>query len=73
VASAIPSIQALRQATRTVPIVFANVGDPAGMGATTCACVESRRRDRLKGTPSQRKTGRSASAQTRRGRDAWRQ
>ena len=31
-ASATPSVQALRQATRTVPIVFANVSDPVGMG-----------------------------------------
>ena len=31
-ASATPSVQALQQATRTVPIVFANVGDPVGMG-----------------------------------------
>ena len=31
-ASAIPSVQALQRATRTVPIVFANVGDPVGMG-----------------------------------------
>jgi putative ABC transport system substrate-binding protein len=30
--SATPSVQALQQATRTVPIVFANVGDPVGMG-----------------------------------------
>ena len=31
-ASATPSVQALQQATRTVPIVFANVGDPVGLG-----------------------------------------
>jgi putative tryptophan/tyrosine transport system substrate-binding protein len=31
-ASATPSVQALQQATHTVPIVFANVGDPVGMG-----------------------------------------
>jgi putative ABC transport system substrate-binding protein len=31
-ASATPSVQALQQATRTVPIVFAMVGDPVGMG-----------------------------------------
>jgi len=31
-ASATPSVQALQRATRTVPIVFANVGDPVGMG-----------------------------------------
>ena len=31
-ASATPSVQALQQATRTVPIVFANVGDPVGVG-----------------------------------------
>ena len=31
-ASATPSVQALRQASRTVPIVFANVGDPVGAG-----------------------------------------
>ena len=31
-ASATPSVQALQQSTRTVPIVFANVGDPVGMG-----------------------------------------
>jgi putative tryptophan/tyrosine transport system substrate-binding protein len=31
-ASATPSVQALQQVTRTVPIVFANVGDPVGMG-----------------------------------------
>jgi putative ABC transport system substrate-binding protein len=31
-ASATPSVKALQQATRTVPIVFANVGDPVGMG-----------------------------------------
>src|SRR5262249_4272782 len=31
-ASATPSVQALQHATRTVPIVFANVGDPVGMG-----------------------------------------
>jgi putative ABC transport system substrate-binding protein len=31
-ASATPSVQALQQATRTVPIVFANVGDPVAMG-----------------------------------------
>src|SRR6266487_2400087 len=31
-ASATPSVQALQQATRTVPIVFAQVGDPVGMG-----------------------------------------
>src|SRR6516164_10400943 len=30
-ASATPSVQALQQATRTVPIVFAMVGDPVGM------------------------------------------
>ena len=29
-ASATPSVQALQQATRTVPIVFANVTDPVG-------------------------------------------
>ena len=31
-ASGTPSVQALQQATRTVPIVFANVGDPVAMG-----------------------------------------
>src|SRR5215207_4168402 len=31
-ASATPSVQALQQVTRTVPIVFANVGDPVGAG-----------------------------------------
>jgi putative ABC transport system substrate-binding protein len=31
-ASSTPSVQALQQATRTVPIVFANVGDPVGAG-----------------------------------------
>jgi putative ABC transport system substrate-binding protein len=31
-ASATPSIQALQQATRTVPIVFVNVADPVGAG-----------------------------------------
>src|SRR5262245_23241667 len=31
-ASATPSVQALQQSTRTVPIVFANVGDPVAMG-----------------------------------------
>ena len=31
-ASATPSVQALQQATRTVPIVFANVSDPVGAG-----------------------------------------
>jgi ABC-type uncharacterized transport system substrate-binding protein len=31
-ASATPSVQALQQATRTVPIVFANVGDPVAAG-----------------------------------------
>ena len=31
-ASATPSVQALQQATRSVPIVFANVGDPVAMG-----------------------------------------
>src|SRR5215468_2477393 len=31
-ASATPSVQALQHATRTVPIVFANVGDPIGTG-----------------------------------------
>jgi putative ABC transport system substrate-binding protein len=31
-ASGTPAIQALQQATRTVPIVFASVGDPVGMG-----------------------------------------
>jgi putative ABC transport system substrate-binding protein len=31
-ASATPSVQALQQATGAVPIVFANVGDPVGMG-----------------------------------------
>jgi putative ABC transport system substrate-binding protein len=31
-ASATPSVQALQQATRTVPVVFAMVGDPVGMG-----------------------------------------
>jgi putative ABC transport system substrate-binding protein len=31
-ASATPSVKALQQATRTVPIMFANVGDPVGMG-----------------------------------------
>ena len=31
-ASATPSVQALQQATGTVPIVFANVSDPVGMG-----------------------------------------
>jgi ABC-type uncharacterized transport system substrate-binding protein len=31
-ASATPSLQALQQANRTVPIVFAMVGDPVGMG-----------------------------------------
>ena len=35
-----------------------------------CACVETRRRDRLKATPSPRKTGQMASAQTHRGRNA---
>jgi putative tryptophan/tyrosine transport system substrate-binding protein len=32
-ASATPSVQALQRATRTVPIVFVQVGDPVGMGA----------------------------------------
>jgi putative ABC transport system substrate-binding protein len=32
-ASGTPSVQALQQATRTVPIVFVNFGDPVGMGA----------------------------------------
>ena len=31
-ASATPSVQALQQATRTVPVVFAQVSDPVGMG-----------------------------------------
>ena len=31
-ASATPSVQALQQGTRTVPIVFANVGDPVAAG-----------------------------------------
>jgi ABC-type uncharacterized transport system substrate-binding protein len=31
-ASATPSVQALQQVTRTVPIVFANLGDPVAMG-----------------------------------------
>ena len=31
-ASATPSVQALRQVNRSVPIVFANVGDPVAMG-----------------------------------------
>jgi putative ABC transport system substrate-binding protein len=31
-ASATPSAQALQQLTRTMPVVFANVGDPVGMG-----------------------------------------
>ena len=31
-ASATPSVQALQQATRTVPIVFAQVSDPVGLG-----------------------------------------
>jgi putative tryptophan/tyrosine transport system substrate-binding protein len=31
-ASATPSVQALRQVSRTAPIVFANVGDPVAMG-----------------------------------------
>jgi putative tryptophan/tyrosine transport system substrate-binding protein len=31
-ASATPSVQALRQVSRTVPIVFANVSDPVAMG-----------------------------------------
>src|SRR5215204_1405710 len=31
-ASATPSVQALQQLSRTMPIVFANVGDPVGMG-----------------------------------------
>ena len=31
-ASATPSIQALREVTRTVPIVFVNVADPVGAG-----------------------------------------
>jgi putative tryptophan/tyrosine transport system substrate-binding protein len=31
-ASATPSVQALQQATRAVPIVFANVGDPVAAG-----------------------------------------
>ena len=31
-ASATPSVQALQHANRTVPIVFAKVGDPVGMG-----------------------------------------
>jgi putative tryptophan/tyrosine transport system substrate-binding protein len=31
-ASATPSVQALRQVSRTVPIVFANVGDPVALG-----------------------------------------
>src|SRR5262249_25475359 len=31
-ASATPSVKALQQLTRTVPIVFANVGDPVAMG-----------------------------------------
>ena len=30
-ASATPSVQALRQVSRTVPIVFANVGDPVAL------------------------------------------
>jgi ABC-type uncharacterized transport system substrate-binding protein len=34
-ASATPSVQALQQLTRTVPIVFANVGDPVAMGVVT--------------------------------------
>jgi putative tryptophan/tyrosine transport system substrate-binding protein len=31
-ASATPSVQALQHANRTVPVVFATVGDPVGMG-----------------------------------------
>src|SRR5262249_56106207 len=31
-ASATPSVQALQQATHSVPIVFVQVGDPVGMG-----------------------------------------
>ena len=31
-ASATPSVQALRQVSRTVPIVFANIGDPVALG-----------------------------------------
>ena len=31
-ASATPSVRALRQVSRTVPIVFANVGDPVALG-----------------------------------------
>jgi putative ABC transport system substrate-binding protein len=34
-ASATPSVQALQQVNRTVPIVFANVGDPVAMGVVT--------------------------------------
>jgi len=47
-----------------------NNNHPANVLRTTCACVGPRRRDRLKGTPSRRKTGRKASTQTHRGRDA---
>jgi ABC-type uncharacterized transport system substrate-binding protein len=46
-ASATPSVQALQQATRTVPIVFANVGDPVGMGFVESLARPGRKHHRL--------------------------
>jgi hypothetical protein len=46
-ASATPSVQALQQATRTVPIVFANVGDPVGMGLVERPRAPGRKHHRL--------------------------
>jgi hypothetical protein len=41
--------------------------EPTHYARCACACVEQRRRDRLKGAPSWRKTGQRASAQTYKG------
>jgi putative ABC transport system substrate-binding protein len=46
-ASATPSVQALQHANRTVPVVFAMVGDPVGMGVVFPAELSRRRSGRM--------------------------
>ena len=46
-ANAPPSVVALQQATRTVPIVFVNVTDPVGAGFVAKPGAAGRQRHRL--------------------------
>ena len=82
-AGGIAATKRCNRATKNSPCFAAN--SPPGRGewntnkssssqriarGVACACVEPRRRDRLKATPSRRKTGQMASAQTHRRRNA---